>query len=488
MFLLMVVTLYTSRVVLSILGINDYGIYNLIGGFVSTFAIISGAMSSAISRYLTFALGKGEENELKKIFSISIEIQIVISIIVIIIAEIVGIWFMNSHLNIPMERLGAANWLFQCSIVTFVLGLLTVPYNATIISHEKMNIFAYLSILEGGLKLVIAYVLSVSPFDKLKSYAILLSLVSVLIISIYIFYCRSKFKECTFSLIFDKHLLKRMTSFAGWNFFGNGVGLLNTQGINILINIFFGVSVNAARGIANQIDGSIQMFVNNFYTAMNPQITKAYATSNFTYMHDLICKGTKYAYILMLFFALPIGLETNIVLKLWLKTVPDYAVIFVRLTLLSSLCTVFGNTLVTSVLATGHIKKYQLVMSFWGLINFPLVYLAFKLGYSPVSAYIIFLVIYFILIFVRLFLVKDLIHLSAQKYVVEVFLRIFMVSLSSMVIPCCLLELQSSSCLRLVEVTLISVLSILFSTYFFGMDRLERQFIVAQISKFKSKL
>jgi hypothetical protein len=488
MFLLMIVTLYTSRVVLNTLGVNDYGIYNLVGGFVATFSIVSGALSSAISRYLTFALGKGDTTELKKIFSTSIEIQIVISLVVIIIAEIVGIWFLNNHLNIPINRMGAANWLFHCSIASFAIGLLGVPYNASIISHEEMHVFAYLSILEGGLKLLIVYLLSISPFDKLESYALLLSLVSIIILSVYYVFCRLNFKECSIELIYDKVLLKKMTSFAGWNFFGNGVGLLNTQGISILINIFFGVAVNAARGIANQVDGAIQMFINNFYTAINPQITKAYASKDFEYLNYLVCKGTKYAYLLMLLFVLPICLETNTILKLWLKIVPDYAVVFVRLTLVSSLCTIFGNTLVTSVLATGNIKRYQLIMSFWGLINFPLVYLAFKLGFSPVSAYVVFLFIYFILIFVRLFLVKDLIFLSARRYFSEVLLKTFLVSLCSMIAPCILLGLEAPSFSRFIKICFVSSVSIVLSTIFCGMDKAERQLLKNQLSKLKKQI
>lgn len=343
----MAVTLYTSRILLNELGVEDFGIYNVVGGIVTMFSLLSGSLSASISRFITFELGQENVAKLKTIFSTSVNIQIILSLIIIFIAEIIGVWFLNAKMNIPAERMEAANWVLQCSILTFAVNLISVPYNASIIAHEKMSAFAYISILEVTLKLLVCYCLYISLFDKLISYAVLLLTISIIIRFVYGVYCKRHFDECRYHLILDKELFKRMANFAGWNFFGNGAYLLNTQGINILMNLFFGTTVNAARGIATQVESAVQAFVGNFTTALNPQITKNYAKGNKEYLFELICRGAKYSYFLMFFFVVPIVVETPYILKLWLKIVPDYAVVFTRLTLASSLLLVLGNTLVT---------------------------------------------------------------------------------------------------------------------------------------------
>lgn len=304
-FFTMAVALYTSRVILKVLGIEDYGIYNVIGGVVAMFSAISGTLSSSISRFLTYELGENKSERLNRIFSTSVNIQVIISIIIILTGEIVGVWFINYKMQIPAERLIAANWVFQCSLFTFIINLISIPYNACIIAHEKMSAFAYISILEVTLKLVIVYSLLISPYDKLITYAILLTVVSLFIRSTYSIYCKRHFTECKYHLSYEKKLLKEMLSFAGWSFLGNSAYIFNTQGINILINIFFGVTLNAARGITTQVEGAIMQFVNNFTMAINPQITKSYASGEKDYMFSLICQGAKYSYILLLFFVIP---------------------------------------------------------------------------------------------------------------------------------------------------------------------------------------
>ena len=287
------VSLYTSRIVLNSLGIDDYGIYNVVGGMVAMFSLLSNSLSTAISRYLTFELGKENIDKLRTIFSSSVVIQTGLALFILLLVEIFGICFLNLYINIPAGRLEAAHWALQCSAITFAVGLISIPYNATIIAHEKMVFFAYISILEQVLKLIVAYLLYISPFDKLKIYAFLLVIVSILIRAIYGMYCKRQFEECNGKIIIDKSFIRQMVDFAGWNFLGAGSGVLMTQGVNILMNLFFTVAVNAARGVATQIEGVVMSFVNNFTTAINPQITKSYASGDREYLFQLIHRGSK---------------------------------------------------------------------------------------------------------------------------------------------------------------------------------------------------
>lgn len=472
----MVVGLYTSRVILNVLGVEDYGTYNVVGGVVSMFSLLTASMSASISRYLTFSLGKGDCDELRRVFSVSLEVQLFLAVVIVLAVEAVGVWFLNTQMKIPPDRLVAANWVMQCSLVSFVVGLLMVPYNASIISHERMNIYAYISIWDAVMKLVIVYALYVSPFDKLKSYAVLLLAVSTLTTSFYWLYCKRHFEECRFRVVRDKRLLKEMTSFAGWGMIGDGAWILNTEGVNILINMFFGVVLNAARGIATTVDNMVQNFVRNFMVALNPQIVKSYAAGDFDYMHRLIFMGAKYSYFLMLFFFIPISLETRTILTLWLKVVPDYAVAFTRLTLMSTMCLTLGNTMIPAVQATGKIRNYTIVMGLMALANFPLTWIAFALGASPILAYVIYFLIFFSMVFVRLYVVKGLIHLSVRAYVKNVLLRVASVTIIAYAVPTAICVLQSDSFLRLLEICVLSVISSLLTVYFVGLSDLERNY------------
>lgn len=283
MFLMMAISLFTSRVVLSTLGVSDYGIYNVVGGVVAMFGLLSGSITNSITRFLTFELGKEDYEQIRKVFSTSLNVMFILSAVIFVVGEIVGIWFLNYKMNIPEGRMYAANWVFQCSLVTFIISLISIPYNSTLVAHEKMSAFAYISIFEVVMKLLIVYSLYISPFDKLKTYVVLLLLLSAVIRFIYGYYCKEHFQEVKYHFVYDKALLKQMTSFAGWNFFGQGAYMLNNQGVNILINLFFGVTVNAARGIATQVNSAVFQFVTNFMMALNPQITKSYATGKYVF-------------------------------------------------------------------------------------------------------------------------------------------------------------------------------------------------------------
>jgi O-antigen/teichoic acid export membrane protein len=478
----MAVSLFTSRVILNTLGVEDYGINNVVGGIVTMFSVLSGSLSASISRFITFELGKGNLQRLKTVFSTGVNIQLGMSLLVVILAEAVGIWFLNTKMNIPVERLNAANWVFQCAILTFVLNLLSVPYNAAIIAHEKMSAFAYISVLEVTLKLIIVYMLTVSPFDRLKTYAALLLCVGVVIRFIYGYYCKRHFEECTYHFVFDKPILKEMTGFAGWNFLGNGAYMLNTQGVNILMNLYFGVAVNAARGVATQVDAALKQFVNNFTTAVNPQITKSYAQGDLDYMHKLVCRSAKFSAFLMMFFAVPIILETNTILTIWLKTVPDYAVIFLQWIIISSFMdTVLANSLVTSMFATGKIKRYQIIVTTVGCLVFPLSWIAFKLGFEPQVGYILYFIIYTILLFVRLYLLKDMVKLPVMMYIREVLYKLAPVIVVGFAIPGILILTMDAGWLRLILVCLLSVLVTAASEYFIGLSNKEKDFVAEKI-------
>ena len=488
----MAVSLFTSRVILNTLGVEDYGINNVVGGIVTMFSVLSGSLSSSISRFITFELGKGNIERLKTIFSTGVNIQLGMSVFIIIIAEAVGIWFLNTKMNIPTDRMVAANWVFQCAILTFVLNLLSVPYNAAIIAHEKMSAFAYISVVEVSLKLIIVYMLMISPFDRLETYAVLLLLVGAVIRFIYGYYCKRHFEECTYHFVFDKPVLKEMTGFAGWNFLGNGAYMLNTQGVNILMNLYFGVAVNAARGIATQVDAALKQFVNNFTTAVNPQITKSYAQGDLDYMHKLVCRSAKFSAFLMMFFAVPIILETNTILTIWLKTVPDYAVIFLQWIIISSFMdTVLANSLVTSMFATGKIKRYQIIVTTVGCLVFPLSWIAFKLGFEPQVGYILYFIIYTILLFVRLYLLKDMVKLPVMMYIREVLYKLAPIIVVGFAIPGILILTMDAGWLRLILVCLLSVLVTAASEYFIGLSNKEKNFVAEKIKlvigKIKSK-
>lgn len=479
----MAVSLFTSRVILNTLGVEDYGINNVVGGIVTMFSVLSGSLSSSISRFITFELGKGNIERLKTIFSTGVNIQLGMSVLIIIIAEAVGIWFLNAKMNIPADRMVAANWVFQCAILTFVLNLLSVPYNAAIIAHEKMSAFAYISVVEVTLKLIIVYMLTISPFDRLKTYAVLLLCVGAVIRFIYGYYCKRHFEECTYHLVFDKPVLKEMTGFAGWNFLGNGSYMLNTQGVNILMNLYFGVAVNAARGIATQVDAALKQFVNNFTTAVNPQITKSYAQGDLDYMHKLVCRSAKFSAFLMLFFAIPILLETQSILTIWLKTVPEYAAIFLQLIIISSFVdTVLANSLVTSMFATGNIKRYQIIVTTIGCLGFPFSWIAFQLGFQPEIAYVLYFIIYTVLLGVRLYLLKDMVKLPVMMYVREVLYRVLPVMIICFIIPMIIRYSMQEGWMRLILLCLVSTIVTAVVEYSIGLTKNERKFIVDKIN------
>lgn len=488
MLFLMVVSLFTSRVILNTLGVEDFGIYNVVGGIVAMFTIISGSLTSAISRFLTFELGKGDKEKLKTIFSTSVNIQFGLSAIIILIGEIVGIWFLNNQMNIPAERMMAANYILQCSLGIFVLNLLSVPYNASIIAHEKMGAYAYISILDIVLKLAVAYAIMLSPFDRLISYGVLLLAESIFIRLIYGLYSKRNFEECTYHLIYDKAVLRKMVSFAGWNFLGVTAGTLNTQGVNILMNVYFGVAVNAARGIAVQASAAISQFVQSFTTAVNPQITKSYAAGDMTYMHTLVCQSSKFSAYLFLLMAIPLSVETPEIFEIWLKNPPEYAVLFFRLSLLGTLMdTVLSNSLMTAIFATGDIKKYQVYVTICGGMVFPLTWLSYLMGASPDSTYIIYFIIYCVVLYVRLHVIQQKVHLQIKEYARRVLVKFIPVAVLSYLVPISIAYLMPASFVRILITAIVSVVITCAIIYSIGLTIGERNMVMSKVKKITNK-
>lgn len=484
MLLLMLISFYTSRVILQALGVEDYGINSVVAGFLSMFGIITSSMNGAISRFITVELGKGEISRLKQVFSTSISVQVIMGIIIFILVETFGMWFVRTKMQIPLGREVAAEWCLHCAALCTFISLIDVPFSSAIIAHEKMSAFAYMTIVDALLKLGICFLIYVSPFDKLIAYAVLGVAVSILSASIYWIYCLRKFEETSFYIKFDYRLFKEIWGFAGWNLFAQTAWILNTQGINMLMNIFFGVVVNAARGVANQLNGVIQGFVSNFMVALNPQITKYYAIGDKDAAFKLACRGCRFSFYIMFVLALPVMIESHQILKLWLGTPPPLADEFVVWTILSSFSTLLGNTLVTLQMAHGNIRHYQLWITIFGCLPFPMTWLVFHFGAPPVVSYYIFVAVYWGLIFVRYHLVHGMTGIPAKMYLGGVVAKAHIVAAVSAIVPLTLFLLMDESILRLIIIGVTSILSSFIVIYSIGLDKGERIFIKEKLSQY----
>lgn len=485
----MLVSLYTSRVVLQALGVEDYGIYNVVGGVVAMFSMISNSLSASASRFLTFELGKGDTDGLKRVFSTSLSIQLILVGIIVVLAETIGLWFLNTHMTIPANRLYAANWVFHASVLTFVINLLSVPFSASIISHERMSAFAYIGILDVVLRLLIVLFIAYSGlgFDRLIIYALLLVGVVCIMQAIYWRYCTRHFEECRLKLNFDIGYWKEMSSFAGWNFIGCTAGLLKDQGVNILLNLFLGPIINAARGIANTVNNVMTSFASNFMTALNPQITKSYAAGDYSYMFSLVERGSRFSYYILLLFALPILFEADIVLTLWLKHYPAHTVNFVRLILLVTMCDILSNTLINLQNATGKIRNYQLAVGGMLLMNFPLSYICLKIGFQPESTFIVALIVAVACLFLRLLFLRKMVGLSMRRYLHKVCGNVMCVTLAAAVLPTLLYLQMADGVMRFLLMCVLTALCSTTAIYFIGCNRNERDFIKSRIVSIRQK-
>lgn len=435
MFVLMLVGLYTSRVVLNALGETDYGVYSVVGGVVAMFTMISGALNSAVSRFITFELGKGDPVRLNMVYSTSVNIQLILALVVVLLAEPVGLWFIENKMTIDPLRIPAATRVLHFSLLAFVINLMSIPQMASITAHEKMAAYAYIGMLDGLLRLGVAFMILRSPIDRLVYYAMLMAAVVIVVRCAYGIYCRINFPECRYRLVFDKSLVKEMFSFAGWNFIGVTSGVLRDHGGNILVNLFSGPVVNAARGVAVQLNGAVQSFVSNFMTAVNPQITKSYAANDNGYMFSLIRKSSRMSFYLLSLLAIPIIFNAEFLLQIWLKEVPEHAAFFVQLFLMFAMSEALSNPLITAMLATGRIRNYQLVVGGIQLLNIPVSYVFLKMGAIPEITVVVAIALSQVCLFARLVMFSRATGFSVPEFISEVYVNALKVGITASAVP-----------------------------------------------------
>jgi polysaccharide biosynthesis protein len=482
---MMGIGLYTSRIILKALGITDFGIYNAVGGIIAMFGFISSSLSNATSRFITIAIGRVDQSYTNRTYGNIKVMYYILCVVIVLFAETVGLWFLFNKMTIPADRMSAAFWVYQYSVLSSVVGFISVPYNSAIIAHERMSAFAYISLLDATLKLVICFLLQMSPYDKLIVYATLLFFVGVIDRIIYAVYCNKRFEEVHAPARIDKEQLREILTMSGWSLSGNLFWILNTQGVNLILNVFFGPVVNAARGIAMQVQGVMGQFVTNFQTAINPQITKSYANVEYDRMHSLLHLSSKFSYFLMLLMSVPVFIEAPIILKWWLGTIPDNTIVYLRIILLYSVFATLANPLWIAVLATGKLKKYQLWDNTVQALVLPISYIAFKFFHAASYwVFIILLVAEIVEIFVRVWVVLPLINHKYLDYIREVVIPLVLVSFIAPLVP---LALSNYLCTNeVVEFFMISVISVLSSLLFIwllGMKRSERVYFVEFLKK-----
>lgn len=483
----MAISLFTSRVILNTLGVEDYGIYNVVGGVVAMFGFINGSMSSATQRYITFALGKEDKNRLQKVFSTTLQIHTLIAGIIVLLGETIGLWFLYNIIQIPADRMDAAFWILQCSIMSTVIMIISVPYNADIIAHEKISAFAYISILEVILKLAIVYMLVVFPFDKLILFAFFMLAVQLLIRFCYSIYCNRHFEETKYKHVCDKDLFKEMIEFAGWSMFGNLSAILYGQGLNILLNVFFGPVVNAARAVALQVQNAIQGFVGNFQMAINPQITKTYARGDMSDMHKLMFRSARFSFFLLFFLSLPVLFETNFILTIWLKTVPENTVTFLRIIICTSLIYSLANPLIIANQATGKVKKYQAVCGTILLLILPISYVCLLLGCPAYTVFIVHFIIESVTQVARMIMLRPLIGIRLRDYFQHIYAKVLLVVAVSVFLPSLAYFNMEDNILRFLSVGTLCVISVSASAYILGLSSNERALVKAKAIAILSK-
>lgn len=476
MFLIMAISFYTSRVVLNALGESDYGTFNVVGGIVVILSFINSAMMGATQRYLNFELGTKDEEKLRSVFCTSVRIHLWITVIVFILAETLGLWFLNRCMNIAQETMFAANIVYQCSIVSFLVTVISVPHNAAIIAHERMGVFAYISIVEAVLKLGSALLLLVVTSDKLIDYSIFMLVTTVVPRLLIYRYARRNFKECRYDRRRQsKALAREMLSFSGWSVVGSLGYIFHTQGIAIIINLFFGTIVNAAQAISTQVNTLVRSFSDSFLQALKPQVVQTYAAGELKQMHQLIFRGCRLAIFLTAFFAIPILIECKSLLVMWLKILPDYTIDFVRIVILISLIDACAPVLATAQNATGKIKVYQATLTTIGLLHLPLAALFFWLGYSPVSAFTIYLVLTVVLQIVRVLFVCKSVELRKRTFLSEVVLPSGIALALAFLPPAILRFLMPASILSTIIVLTVSIISNSLFIGSIGLTKSERQ-------------
>ena len=482
MFLLMAVGLYTSRVVLHALGVDDYGVYNAVAGVVTLFTILTGSMTAAISRFLTYQLGKAE-NDLKSVFSTAIGIQWILAAVILLLTQSVGLWWLQHKMVIPPDRMNAAYFVLLCSAISMIIQLVSVPYTAAIIAHERMDAFAWISIFEGVGKLGVALFIASFGGDRLILYAQLLLVVCLLVRIAYGWFCRRHFEEVRGKRKIDFALFKEMFAFAGWNFIGSGSGILRDQGGNQLLNLFFGPAVNAAWGLAAQVNSAVQKFVTSFTTAINPQITKSWANGEHDYMMSLIFRGSRISVYLLLLVILPVLFHTQFLVDLWLKEIPAHTILFIRLVLVYLLIESVSYTMVTAMLSTGDIRNYQLLVGGLQLLNLPIDYVLLKCGANPEVIYWVAIGIALLCLTARVYMLRGMIGLPVGRFLKEVLGRELLVTGAALAAPLLLVGKMGTGWTGFLLSVAVMEIATLACIWVLGTDKTERAYVRSKLSR-----
>lgn len=482
MLLMTIVGLYTSRVILSELGASDFGIFNVVGGFVSMLAYLNTVFIDASQRFISVSLGKNDVSTVKRTFATALSIHFIIAAIVLIAAETVGLWFVNAKLNIEPARMYAANWVYQCTILSLLFTIVNIPYRSMIVAKEHMHIYAYASVVEAIMKLVIVFMLQLVAYDKLIIYSVLYLCVSIVLPAWYMIYSRRKFEECTFSLLRDKGIFKEMMSYSIWVVVGNLGFTFKDQFSNILINVFCGTIVNAARGIAGQVNGLVTSFANNFLMALSPQITKQYSAGNTERSFSLVCDGAKYAFYLMAIMTIPIIVNIDFLLGIWLKEVPDYTSSFVVITLIASIFYASSKTLTIAIQAGGDIKYFQIGISIIMLLELPIAYILLKIGLEPYYAMMPAIFTNILGILFRLYIAKKTIAFNhIKRYVLEIFFKCVPLIAIGIISSYCVGGIISNEIVRFLVTSVFSVGITSTLIYFFGLGKTEKEMVTSYV-------
>lgn len=485
MFLIMIITLYTSRVTLKILGITDFGIYSVVGGIVGLLFFLNNALSTSSSRFLAFDLGKNDLPHLIRTFSTLFSLHLILSVLIILLSETIGLWFLYNHLKIPAERFAVAVFIFHISVITCVLSIMQTPYTAAIIAHEKMNMYAFIGIFESVSKLGVVFLLKTSEFDKLKLYAILIAAIQLIILVLYHRYCSRYFIETRYKPVIDKKIISMVADFSGWSLLSGGSIALNLQGINILTNMFFGPPVVSARSISLQINTMLVTFANNFRTAINPQIIKRYARDDRSGSETLVLITTRYTYFLILLITVPLVCKTGWVLNVWLDEVPEYTILFSQIIIIQNLFSVFDTGLYMSLYAKGQLKENALISPLLGFLSFPVIYWLFKKGYGPVSLSWVFLIVHVVLGLV----IKPILAVRIANYrpkeIFRMFLLCFIISIIVFPVPLFLAWRLEDNWISFLLISFLSTAIISVSVFYLGIESDHR---VKILSALKNKL
>jgi len=482
--IIMGVSLYTCRIILNTLGVEDLGIYNIVGGLVVMFSMISGSFRSSFSRFITYELETNNKEKLKTIFSTSIIVQIVLSLIIVLLVESIGLWFLNNKLVIPVERMHAAHWVMQISLFTFVVSLISMPFNACIIAHERMSIFAYISIVDIISRLSIVYIITYVQTDKLILYACLQACVSSSVTLIYIIYCKRHFDECKNTrLIFKKEHFKKIFNFASWNSIDVVSLILREQGTSILLNFSGGPVLNAARAISAQVNNAISQFASGFIVALNPQITKSYASGDHEYMMKLIFLGARLSFYLLFILSLPVLINTQYVLTLWIGLVPAHTASFVRLVLILSMVDSLSYTLITAVLSTGNIRNYGIVLGLISLTTVPIAYIFMQFGFIPETVLIVTIIITICCLGARLYMLKRMMKFDSLKFIKKVIFNILCVSFLASIIPIQLSTYLNINFASFIITSICAVICTLLAIYSIGLSKEERLYVKMKIKQ-----